>query len=177
MSFELIVIGASAGGTDALGVVLAALPAGFPVPLAVVLHRGKETGSILSQVLQARSAAPVSDAEDKQAIVAGRVYLAPADYHLLVEGRHFALSVDAPVSYARPSVDVLFESAADAYGPKLLAVILTGANGDGARGAAAVAAHNREMPDAALAAVGVSRAVPLDQVGPCLIALCATLQE
>lgn len=185
MRVDLIVVGTSFGGMHALRTVLGGLPEHFPVPLAVVQHRAKETNNLMSPMLEQWSRLPVVDVEDKQPIVPGHVYLAPADYHLLVEVGSFALSVDAPVSYARPSIDVLFESAADAYGDRLVGVILTGANQDGARGAAAIkarggvvlvqdpaTAEGREMPDAAIVATHVDRVLALHEMAPCLVAMC-----
>ncbi len=123
--------------------------------------------------------------DDKQWIKPGTVYLAPANYHLLVERGHFELSVDDAVAYSRPSVDVLFESAADAYGASLAAVVLTGANRDGARGVARVkekggfvivqdpkTAEAPSMPEAAIAAARVDRILPLERIGPFLVELC-----
>ena len=126
-------VGASLGGIDALKVVLGGLPARFPCR-----SRSSSTaaarGGDLRALLQRYSALPVVDAEDKDAVVPGGVYLAPAGYHLLVEPGSFALSVDAPVVYARPSIDVLFESAADGYGAASIGVVLTGTGADGAAG-------------------------------------------
>jgi two-component system chemotaxis response regulator CheB len=127
----------------------------------------------------------VVDALDKQWIQPGTVYLAPADYHLLVERGELSLSVDARVEHSRPSIDVLFESAADAYGPATVGVVLTGANADGARGAARIkerggfvvvqepeSAEAPAMPRAAIAAARVDRILPLERIGPFLVELC-----
>src|SRR5258708_17179913 len=141
MPFEIVVIGASLGGQRALRTVLAGLPARFPAAVAVVEPLGKSSDSMLSIFLQKQSALPVIEAEDKQAIFSGHVYLAPPDYHLLIEGDHFALSTEDPVWYARPSIDVLFESCANTYGRRAVGVILTGANQDGAQGLAAIKAR------------------------------------
>ena len=144
MAFKLIVIGTSWGGLRALKVLLSGLPKQFSVPIAIVQHRHKDSDNTLTLFLRRHSALPVEEAEDKAAIVPGQVYLAPADYHLLVEGGdavtqpYFALSTEAPVLYARPSIDVLFESAADAYAEGVVGVILTGASQDGARGLAKI---------------------------------------
>jgi two-component system chemotaxis response regulator CheB len=182
----VVVIGTSAGGLAALQVLLPGLPQDFPWPVILVQHRGREAGSGLCDFLQKSSGLPVLEPEDKETIAPGRVYLAPRDYHLLIEGRHFALSTDAPVCYARPSIDVLFESAADAYGKGVIGVILTGKNRDGARGLAAIkgggglaviedpaTAESREMPEAALAATVADRVLPLAEIAPCLNDLCA----
>jgi two-component system chemotaxis response regulator CheB len=180
----IVVIGTSAGGLAALQVLLPGLPPDFPSPVILVQHRGKEAGSGLCEFLQRSCGLPVEEPEDKEPIAPGRIYLAPRDYHLLIEGRHFALSTEAPVCYARPSIDVLFESAADAYGKDVIGVILTGKNRDGARGLAAIkrggglaliedpaTAESREMPEAALAATVVDRVLPLGEIAPFLARL------
>ena len=136
---EAIVIGASAGGVEALGLILPALPAKFGPSLLIVLHLPRERPSLLVQIYEKRCALPIREADDKEPIEPGTVYFAPPDYHMLVErNRQIALSTDEPVHFSRPSVDVLFESAADAYADRLLGVILTGANEDGAAGLHAV---------------------------------------
>lgn len=140
MPFRLVVVGASLGGLHAVAALLRGLPGGFPLPLAIVQHRHKESDETLRIVLQRSSKLAVCEVEDKQAISAGVAWLAPADYHLLVEQGTFALSTDERVLYARPSIDVLFESAADAYGGSVIGIILTGASADGARGLAAIKA-------------------------------------
>jgi two-component system chemotaxis response regulator CheB len=136
---EAVVIGASAGGVEALSVLLPALPVTFSPAVLVVLHLPRERPSLLGEIYKKRCALPIREAEDKEPVEPGTVYFAPPDYHLLVEkNRQIALSTDEPVHYSRPSVDVLFESAADAYGKRLLGVILTGANQDGAAGLHAI---------------------------------------
>lgn len=132
---EAIVIGASAGAIDALSVILPALPREFPYPIVVVVHLPVDKKSLIVDLFQQRCELNVVEAEDKLPLEAGCVYFAPSDYHLLVEPeRVLSLSVDETVNYSRPSIDVLFESAAEAFGPQLLGIVLTGANGDGARG-------------------------------------------
>ena len=176
MAFELIVIGASLGGLQALETLLAGLPQAFPLPVVVVQHRHKDSSDLVA-LLQKYSLLPVSEVEDKQEIRPGRVYLAPADYHLLIEAGHFALSLEAPVEYARPSIDVLFESAAEAYTERVIGVILTGASQDGARGLAKIkasggltvvqspaTAEGPAMPTAAIAATQVDRVLPLSEI-------------
>ena len=182
MSFDLVVIGCSWGGLQALGEIFSRLPATFDVPIAVAQHRMASSADALARSLEARGPLPVKDAHDKEPIERGNVYLAPPDYHLLVEPGSFALSTDELVQYARPSIDVLFESAADAYRERLIGVILTGANEDGAAGLARVkdqggvtvvqdpsTAMRREMPDAALAAVRPDKVLPLAEIGPFLV--------
>ncbi|MEO5820847.1 MAG: chemotaxis protein CheB [Vicinamibacteraceae bacterium] len=136
---EAVVIGTSAGGVEALSVVLPALPAGLRAPVFTVLHLPRERPSLLVTIFGPKCAVPVREAVDKEPIAAGTVYFAPPDYHLLIDvGPIIALSDDEPVHHSRPSVDVLFESAADAFGPGVLAILLTGGNQDGAAGTAAV---------------------------------------
>jgi two-component system, chemotaxis family, protein-glutamate methylesterase/glutaminase len=177
----IIVIGASLGGLQALQTILASLPAKFLLPIVIVQHREAGTYEILQEILQRHSLLPVCDAEDQEAIKPGHVYLAPADYHLLLEPGYFTLSTGEPVNYARPAVDVLFESAADSYGEQAVGVILTGLNHDGARGLAAIkqrggmaivqdpaTAEAPDMPKAALAATPVAKILALAAIGPFL---------
>ncbi|ODP36522.1 chemotaxis protein CheB [Sphingomonas turrisvirgatae] len=133
-----VVIGASAGAVQALSEILPRLPADYPLPVLIVVHV-PDSPSGLVTLFASKSAVAVREPEDKEPIVPATVYVAPPGYHLLVEpDRSIALSTDEPVLFSRPSIDVLFESAAESYGRGLVAVILTGANEDGARGAAAV---------------------------------------
>jgi two-component system chemotaxis response regulator CheB len=132
--YELIVIGASAGGTSALSYLLQNLTPLCQIPIVVVLHRGKDSTVVLNRMLEKGHQRPVVDVEDKQIIRSGFVYLAPGDYHVLLEYQELHLSGAAPVLYSRPSIDVLFESAAIAYGEKVLGILLTGGNSDGAYG-------------------------------------------
>jgi two-component system chemotaxis response regulator CheB len=187
MSYDLIVIGASWGGLHAIGEVLAALPEDIDVPVAIAQHR-QEVGGGLASLLATRTRFPVEDAEDKQPIERGRIYFAPPDYHLLIQPGWMSLSTDERVHYARPSIDVLFESAAEAYRERLIGVILTGANEDGAAGLARVkelggvaviqdpaSAERHEMPRAALAAISAADAVlPLEEIGLFLYGLLVT---
>lgn len=185
MAYELIVIGVSLGGLTALRKVLGALPKDFPIAVAVVKHRQCDADDTLVDLLQNITVLPVAEAEDKDPVRPGHIYLAPPDYHLLVEKGHFALSTEAPVWYARPSIDVLFESAADAYRKRVVGVILTGNNQDGAQGLAAIqrkggltvvqdpqTAEARAMPEAAIAAVVVDKILPLEEIGPFLAEVC-----
>lgn len=183
--YEIVVVGTSLGGLNALQVLLGGLPKNFRLPVAIVQHRHKQTDETLSAFLQRHCALPVTEAEDKEAILPGRVYLAPADYHLLVEAGRFALSTEAPVCYARPSINVLFESAADAYGCRAIGVILTGASNDGTQGLLRIKAHRglavvqepttaecSLMPKSAIAAVAVDWILPLSEITPLIINLC-----
>jgi two-component system, chemotaxis family, protein-glutamate methylesterase/glutaminase len=136
---DAVVIGASAGGVEVLSVLLPAIPARCRVSFLVVVHIPRERPSLLAELFGARCASPVTEAEDKEPVQPGTVYFAPPDYHMLVDqGPSVALSRDEPVHFSRPSIDVLFDSAADIYGERLMGVILTGANQDGAEGLAAV---------------------------------------
>jgi two-component system chemotaxis response regulator CheB len=184
VTVELVVVGSSLGGFDALKVLLGGLPLGLSAPVVIVQHQGGDGGA-LAPLLQRYAALPVRDAEDKDDIQAGHVYVAPAGYHLLVEQGSFALSTEAPVLYARPSIDVTFESAAEAYGSGVLGVVLTGAGRDGASGLARIkqrggraivqdptTAQRRDMPDAALASVTVDWVAPLAEIAPKIVALC-----
>ncbi|MBI2876293.1 MAG: chemotaxis protein CheB, partial [Candidatus Tectomicrobia bacterium] len=154
-------------------------------PVAVAQHRQKGSDDTLAMLLQRFTVLSVGEAEDKEAILPGHIYLAPPDYHLLVEEGHFSLSTEAPVWYARPSIDLLFESAADAYAERVIGVILTGASPDGARGLARIkergglaivqdpaTAESRIMPEAAIAATEIDQILPLEAIGPFLAGLC-----
>jgi two-component system, chemotaxis family, protein-glutamate methylesterase/glutaminase len=136
---DAIVIGTSAGGVDALLTLLPGLSADFPLPIFIVLHLPRDRPSLLSAIFASKCKVPVCEAQDKEPVRPGTIYFAPPDYHLLIdEGPQLALSADELVNFSRPSIDVLFESAADLYGARLLGIILTGANDDGAEGLAAV---------------------------------------
>lgn len=138
---DLIVIGGSAGAIDVLRGLLQGLPAGFRPAAAIVIHMPPNGPALLPEVLASHSHLPMKLAEDKERIAPGTIYFAVPDYHLLVEkGGTFALSLDERVHYSRPAIDVLFESAAEAYGERLMGIILSGANADGAAGLKAVAA-------------------------------------
>lgn len=179
----LVVIGASAGAVQALLALLEALPLTGRFAVLVAVHVPPDRSNFLVPLLAARCALRVKEAEDKEPIEAGVVYFAPSDYHLLVEqDGHLALSSDEPVNYARPALDVLFESAADAGAPGLTGIILTGANDDGAAGLAAVAraggevivetpdtAYARTMPEAALAACPAARVLDLSGIAQHLL--------
>ena len=163
---DAVVVGASAGAIQALSRVLPALPADYPIPVLVVVHIPADGSDLLAPLFQAKCRVVVKEAEDKEPILPGFVYFGPSDYHMLVEAdRTVSLSADEPVLYSRPSIDVLFESAADTYGAGLVGVILTGANEDGAAGLRAVAAVGgvalAEDPGTAFAPVMPSAALEL----------------
>lgn len=181
MEVAIVVVGTSLGGLVALKALLAKLPADFRPPMAIVQHRGRRADQGLVNVLARETALPVCEPDDKQPLEPGHVYVAPADYHLLVEPGHLALSTEAPVNYARPSVDVLFESAAQAYGRGVVAVILSGANEDGAEGCARIKerggtvlvqepaeAEGSVMPRAAIAAGNADRVLPMAELSAAL---------
>jgi two-component system, chemotaxis family, protein-glutamate methylesterase/glutaminase len=190
MPYELVVIGASAGGLQAVGRVLAALPGEFALPIAVAQHRSSssEEGD-LSAMWQRDTALTVCEAEDKAPIVPGTVYVAPADYHLLVEARgQFALSTEAPLLWARPSIDILFQTASEAYREAVIGVILTGASHDGSQGLDAIrrrggcalvqkpsTAEYDVMPAAAIAATAVNHVLELGELGRVLAALAGPI--
>jgi two-component system chemotaxis response regulator CheB len=184
-AYDILVIGASLGGLRALTTLLAQLPIDFSLPIVIAQHRRSDSEDRLAAFLRGHSALPLREAEDKQPIAAGRVYLAPADYHLLVDRGSLALSTDAPVLSARPSIDVLFETAADAYGSRAIGLILTGASDDGARGLAKIqgrggmalvqdpsTAECAVMPLAAIAATHTEHVLPLETIAPFLIDVC-----
>ena len=136
---DAVVIGGSAGGIEALSVLLPALPPGLRLPVFIVLHLPRDRPSVLADIFARKCALPVREAEDKEEIAPGTVYFAPNNYHLLVDnGAQLSLSADEPVHHSRPSIDVLFESAAEIYNERLLGIILSGANEDGAAGLAAI---------------------------------------
>lgn len=179
----MIAVGASWGGLKALRAIAHGLPAHFPVPVTFVQHRSKES-AVLRELLQDCTSLKVCEVEDKQPIMGGYVYLAPPDYHLLVDGDEFSLTVDEPVRFSRPSIDVFFESVADRFGPEAVGVVLTGANEDGAAGLHRIAsrgglaivqdprtAESPIMPRAALRAVPQARALSLERVTPYLVSL------
>lgn len=175
---KAIVIGASAGALDALTRILPGLPKGYPWPVIVVVHVPADRRSIMADLMAAKCALPVVEAEDKTPIEAGTVYFAPPDYHLQVEETGlFSLSADEPVLFSRPSIDVLFDTAAFAYGAGLTGVILTGANNDGAAGLRAIMdaggrglvqnpqdAYAAAMPQAALSLCPGAEPLSLEQI-------------
>jgi two-component system, chemotaxis family, protein-glutamate methylesterase/glutaminase len=175
---EAIVIGASAGALDALSRILPALPVDFRLPIMIVVHIPPDKRSVLAELFQVKCAMKVVEAEDKEPIDGGTIYFAPPDYHMLVEvDKTLSLSSDEPVLFSRPSIDVLFESAADAYGPTLLAIVLTGANQDGASGLQAVVqvggaaivqdpdnAFSSAMPEAAIKLCPSALVLSLDTI-------------
>lgn len=180
-----VVIGGSAGAFEPLTKILSVLPRGFPLPIAVVLHVAPGRPSLLSQVLSPHCALPVHEVDDKEAIAAATVYVAPPNYHLLMEKTgHFSLSVDDLVHFSRPAIDVLFESAADVYEASLVGILLSGANEDGARGIARIKAGGgttivqapadtqvRTMSEAAMRLTQPDHVLSANDIGPLLVQL------
>lgn len=183
--FEVVVIGASAGGIRAVTAVLSVLPEDFALPIIVVQHVHPHSGGYISHILGAKCALIVKQADEKEPVLGGTVYIAPPNYHLMLEtDRSFSLSVAAPVNYSRPAIDVLFESTIDAYYDKIVCIVLTGANNDGSQGAAKIhraggyvivqdplTAEADSMPRATLAATIVDKVLPLEQIGVYLLQL------
>ena len=179
-------IGTSWGGLDALSLLLDGLHDSIHQPIVVAQHRSPESESeALGRLLQHHTRRLVRDPDDKTPLEPDHVYLAPPDYHVLIEDSHLALSTDAPVQFARPSIDVLFESAADAYGERAIGIVLTGANTDGAQGLARIkerggiaivqdpeTSEKRTMPDAALAATQADAVLALAEIPAFVFGLC-----
>ena len=183
---RLIVIGCSWGGLAALHEILTRLPADLPAAVAIVQHRRADAEDTLTGLLTRGCALPIRSPEDKEPIEPGVVYLAPPNYHLLVEEGSLALSIDALVNFSRPSIDVLFESAARSYGSDVIGVVLTGANADGAAGLAEIrrcgghaivqdpaTAELPIMPRAALDRAGAAEVLPVEVIPGALVRLCA----
>jgi len=177
--YDAVVIGVSAGGLAALEKVLPRLDAAFPVPVFVVQHLRPDSENYMSLHFDRRCKVAVKEAEDKETPEPGTVYFAPPNYHLLIElEKTMALSVEDRVNYSRPAIDVLFGTAAEAYRTRLIGVILTGANSDGAQGLAKIkrlgglaivqspeTAEADAMPLAAIAAAGPDHVLPLGDIG------------
>jgi len=182
---HVVAVGASLGGLEAVRTLLAGLPAAFRCAVAIVQHRHYDANGGLLELLGKSSLMPVIEPDDKEPIRAGHVYLGPPGYHLIVEDGYFSLSLDAPVLFARPSIDVLFESVADSYGANTVAVMLTSSNEDGAAGARAVKAAGGAVvvqdpatakapaaPRAVLTATEVDAILPLERIAPWLVDRC-----
>jgi two-component system chemotaxis response regulator CheB len=163
---------------------LGGLPENFPIPLVVVQHRSKDSDRLLAQLLQDATSLHVCEVEDKDALCAGTVHVAPANYHILVEAGYLSLTTEEPVRFSRPSIDVMFSSAADTYRSETIGVVLTGANEDGAAGLAHIVRRGGRaliqdpktaeipiMPDAAIKTVPTAEVIPLDELAPRLLEL------
>jgi two-component system chemotaxis response regulator CheB len=186
-AYEIVVIGTSWGGLAALRELVSCLPADLAVPVVLIQHRHKQSDGALSALLQDRTELRVCEIEDKAPVEAGSVYVAPPDYHVLIEREGFTLSVEEPIRYSRPSIDLTFSSAADAFGAKTIGVVLTGANADGAEGLRRIAdrggvaivqepatAESPAMPAAALKAVPSARVMTIGAIGQFIGELAAT---
>jgi two-component system, chemotaxis family, protein-glutamate methylesterase/glutaminase len=179
---EAFVIGASAGAVDALNLLLPMLPKEARAPIVVVVHLPPNRPSLLAELFAPRCQVRVREPEDKHPVAAGAVWFAPSNYHLLIErDRTFSMSIDEPIRFSRPSIDVLFETAAEAFGSALCALVLTGANDDGARGARAIrdaggivvvqdprTAEAKEMPSAAIALANPQLVASLPEIAELL---------
>jgi two-component system chemotaxis response regulator CheB len=185
-NYKIVVVGVSAGGLEALSAVIPSLPGDFPLPVVVVQHRRPDSDDFLAVRLDEQSPLPVKEADDKEPLRPGTVYLAPADHHILIEqGGTLALSLDERVSHSRPSIDVLFDSAADVYENKVIGVVMTGANSDGSQGLKHIkqcgglavvqdpaCAEADCMPREAIKATRVDRVLALEKIAPFLMKCC-----
>ena len=183
MRYEAIVIGVSSGGMNALKVLFSLLPKEFKTPIIIVQHIGSQSENLWIRLLNDKSNLPIKEADEKESIEHGKVYIAPPNYHLLIErNKTFSLTIDERVNYARPSIDVLFESAAEAYKNKLIGVILTGSNNDGSNGLKRIkeyggltivqdptTAESNYMPASAIAAMQVDFILSLEDIIKLLI--------
>jgi two-component system chemotaxis response regulator CheB len=190
VGYDVVVVGTSWGGLAALRALVGGLPKSFQMAMVLVQHRHKDSDHLLRTLLQERSTLEVCEVEDKMPLEHGRIYVAPPDYHTLVEPGHFALSTEAPVRYSRPSIDVTFSSAADSYAHRTVGVVLTGANADGADGLRRISdrggmvlvqdpatAESRLMPAAAVKAVPRARVMSLQAIAAYLTSLPAGVPE
>ena len=184
VGYELAVVGASWGGLTALRAIVGKLPQGFRLPIAIVQHRHRNSEALLARFLQEQTQLRVCEIEDKTAVESGAIFVAPANYHMLVEQGHFSLSTEAPVRYSRPSIDVALTTAADAYGHRAVGIVLTGSNADGAEGLRRIAdaggmaivqdpqtAEAPTMPLAAIRRVPTARVFPIDRIAEFLATL------
>jgi two-component system chemotaxis response regulator CheB len=186
VAYEIVVVGTSWGGLSALRELIVRLPGTLGVPVVVIQHRHKQSDHLLTTLLQDETSLCVCEVEDKAPMTAGNVYVAPADYHLFIEPGFFSLSMDEPVRFSRPSIDVTFESAADAYGARAVGVVLTGANADGAVGLRRIVsrgglafvqtpatAESPTMPQAAINAVPEARVLTIAEIAAAIASLPA----
>jgi two-component system chemotaxis response regulator CheB len=184
MPYSIVALGTSWGGLSAMMKLLGGLPEEFPIPIVVVQHRSKDSDRLLVQLLQDATHLNVCEVEDKDVLCAGTVHVAPANYHILIESGHLSLTIEEPVRFSRPSIDVMFASAADTYRSETIGVVLTGANDDGARGLAHIVKRGGRalvqdpqtaeipiMPDAAIEAVPTAEVLALEDIAPRLIEL------
>ena len=190
VGYDLVVVGTSWGGLSALRTLVGSLPGTFKMAMALVQHRHKESDHLLRTLLQEHSPLQVFEIEDKMPLEQGRIYVAPPDYHTLVEPGHFSLSTEAPVRFSRPSIDVTFLSAADSYGHRTVGIVLTGANADGSEGLRRISdrgglaiiqdpatAESAQMPTAAVKAVPRAHVMNLVEITKFLASLPAGAPE
>jgi two-component system, chemotaxis family, protein-glutamate methylesterase/glutaminase len=190
VGYDIVVVGTSWGGLAALRTLVAGLPDSFQMAVTLVQHRHKDSDHLLRTLLQERSTLRVFEVEDKMPLEHGHIYVAPPNYHTLIEPGYFSLSTDAPVRFSRPSIDVTFASAADSYAHRTVGIVLTGANEDGAQGLRRISdrggmaivqdpdtAESRPMPEAARKAVPRARVMTLEGIAEFLAALPAGLPE
>jgi len=191
MKYEAIVIGVSSGGMNALKFIFSALPAGFSIPIIIVQHINAHSDNEWIKLLNNKSNLTVKEADEKEKIEPGNVYIAPANYHLMIENnKTFSLTIDEYVNFARPSIDVLFESAAEAYKSKLIGVVLTGSNSDGAKGIRRIkelggmaiiqdpqTAESANMPASAIAAVQPDYILSLEKIIELLIKIDKPIKQ
>jgi two-component system chemotaxis response regulator CheB len=184
MTYSVVGIGTSWGGLAAMTRLLGGLPGDFSLPVVVVQHRGKDSDRLLTELLQDATELRVCEAEDKDPLVPGTVHVAPANYHVLIDDGYLSLTVEEPVRFSRPSIDVMFSSAGDTYGAGAIGVVLTGANEDGARGLSHIVRRGGRalvqdprtaeipiMPVAAIKAVPSAEVLSLEALAPRLIEL------
>jgi two-component system chemotaxis response regulator CheB len=182
--YSIVAMGTSWGGLSAMTKILGGMPADFPIPIVIVQHRSKDSDRLLSRLLQDNTDLEVCEIEDKDQLKPNTVHIAPADYHVMIESGYFSLTVEEPVRFSRPSIDVMFDSAALTYGPGAIGVVLTGANEDGSRGLAHIAQRGGRalvqdpktaevpiMPQAAIRAVPSAEVLSLDKIPARLIEL------
>jgi two-component system chemotaxis response regulator CheB len=188
MKYEAVVLGVSSGGMTALKFIFSALPARFRIPIIVVQHISPHSDNEWINLLNNKSNLTIKEADEKEKIESGNVYIAAANYHLLIESdKTFSLTIDEHVNFARPSIDVLFESAAEAYKDKLIGIVLTGSNNDGAKGIKRIkelggmviiqdpkTAESSTMPASAIAAVQTDYILSLEKIVQLLIKLTQT---
>ena len=191
MQYEAIVIGVSSGGMNALKFIFSVLPAGFTAPIIIVQHVSARSDNEWIKLLNDKSNLTIKEADEKEKIEIGNVYIAPANYHLMIEkDKTFSLTIDERVNFARPSIDVLFESAAEAYKNKLIGVILTGSNNDGAKGIRRIkeygglaiiqdpkTAESATMPASAIAAIQPDYILSLEKIVKLLIKITQPIKQ
>jgi len=188
MKYEAIVIGVSSGGMTALKFIFSALPVGFSIPIIVVQHISARSDNEWIQLLNEKSNLTVKEADEKEKIASGNAYIGPSNYHLLIEkDKTFSLTIDERVNFARPSIDVLFETAAEAYKDKLIGIVLTGSNNDGTKGIKRIkecgglaiiqdpeTAESSNMPSSAIAAIQPDYILSLEKIIELLIKITQT---